>query len=342
VTGELDLAARNAPAVATPVGFVLAGDPPARTAAQLARLLRAAGLGEQALAATAVWLSRYESRSAHTVAAYIRDCGWWAGWCRHHGIDPTAAGPMAADVYATALAAAGLTPATTQRRLSAASSWMTYLIRAKAADHNPFTGVLRPAVDGESRGARGLSRQQVQAMLEVAATRYGHPRTRSRTTALVALAVVTLARSATLRALHVDDLGQDSGFDTIDLLAKGGKKLRVPIPGLAKNAVEEYLRERGRHPGPLLETANGRAMSASQVFRIVSRVAELAGVTGITPHSLRATGITLLLDEGVPIERIAELAGHADVRTTKAYDRKPGRRLARSPALRLAELLGSD
>jgi integrase/recombinase XerD len=324
--------------VASPGRYLLTGEPPARTAAELARLLRTIGLGETVLNATAVWLARYEGRSAATVRGYVRDCGWWAAWCAHHGIDPTAATALAADAYAAALGTSGLSRASQARRLAVASSWIASLIRVEAADRNPFAGQHRPTVDAAGRGARGLTLGQVEDLL-AAADRYGHPRTRTRTRLLLTLAVVTLARSATLRAIRVDDLGHDSGHDTLDLTVKGGRKLRVPLPPFALAAVEAHLEVRGRHPGPLLETSTGRPMAPSQVFTTVARVAELAGVTGITPHSLRATGITLLLDAGVPIELIAELAGHADVRTTKAYDRRSGRRLSRSPAHKLATML---
>jgi integrase/recombinase XerD len=282
-------------------------------------------------------LAKFEARSAATVRAYVRDTGWWAAWCAHAGLDPTHASALHADAYAAALAAAGLARATQVRRLAAASSWITALIRAQAADHNPFAGQDRPAVDEHNGGARSLSQHQVDALIRAAAT-YGHHRTRTRTRALIALAIVTLARSSSLRALDIGDLGTDAGHDTVDLTVKGGRRVRVPLPAFAKGPLGAYLAERGPRPGPLFATATGKPLAASQVFKLVRRVAQAAGIDGITPHSLRATGITLLIDAGVPLELIAELAAHRDVRTTKGYDRKPGRRLGRSPAYQLGEM----
>ncbi|MFI0449773.1 tyrosine-type recombinase/integrase [Actinomadura sp. 6N118] len=118
------------------------------------------------------------------------------------------------------------------------------------------------------------------------------------------MAIVTLARSSGLRALRLEDLGADAGHDTIDLTVKGGRTVRVPLPPWAKAALDAYLAERGTEPGPLFATATGKPMAASQVFKLIRQAARTAGVHGISPHSLRATGITLLIDAGVPIELI--------------------------------------
>jgi integrase/recombinase XerD len=91
----------------------------------------------------------------------------------------------------------------------------------------------------------------------------------------------------------------------------------------------------------VLTTASGRPWAASEAYRTVQRLARSAGIAHadrITPHSLRHTAITSALDAGSPLRDVQDLAGHADPRTTRRYDR--GRHnLDRSPAYALAAYL---
>lgn len=105
--------------------------PPARDAAGLAELLRAAQAGPQVLAATAGWLVSERRSSPRTQDAYIKEVSWWLWWVQARGLELDRVPYIEADLFAAAMRHAGYEPGTRRRRLSALSSWYGYLIRAR-------------------------------------------------------------------------------------------------------------------------------------------------------------------------------------------------------------------
>lgn len=308
------------------------GRPPVRAPQELASLLRAVGLSETALRATAVWLVSGRRESDHTRAAYIRDVGWWVAWCSAAGVDAGDPPTAAADLYMAELKASGLARATIGRRVAAVSSWYTYLVRERGAAVNPFDGAERPRLDTAASATRGLSREQITAVL-AHADRHESARTR----ALLWLMFATAGRIGSLLAARIEHLGQDRGHQVIDLQVKGGAMKRFAVPPAALAAIERYLTERG-HPaeGLLLVTRTGRALGQPYAWKLVNRIAGAAGITHpISPHSFRHSAITIALSDGRPLHVVQDFAGHADPRTTRRYDRARDS-LDRSPAYHLA------
>ena len=311
------------------------GTPPARTPQELASLLRTAQLPEQALRATAVWLVSGRRESDHTRTAYVRDVGWWVAWCAAAGVDASHPPTAAADLYMAELTASGLARATIGRRVAAVSSWYTYLVRENGAATNPFDGAERPRLAGAASATRGLTREQMAAIL-THATGHETPRTR----ALLWLMFATAGRIGSLLSARVEHLGQDHGHQVIDLTVKGGTRKRFAVPPAALDALHHHLAERG-HPatGLLFVTRTGRALGQPYAWKLVNRVARAAGVTHpISPHTFRHTAITIALSDGRPLHVVQDFAGHADPRTTRRYDRAR-HNLDRSPSHRLAMLL---
>jgi integrase len=109
---------------------------------------------------------------------------------------------------------------------------------------------------------------------------------------------------------------------------KGNKDRRVPLSSSAVPTLEEWLTARGAWAGPLFcRTRKGnkiveQRLSAQAVYKAVQRRATAAHVRQMTPHDLRRTFISNLLDAGVDLSTSSELAGHRDPRTTKRYDRR--------------------
>lgn len=331
--------APRAAAVAVPAALPLRGAAPARTARDLADLMRAQGLPEAVLEKTAAWLSGERRQSAATQAGYIRDLSWWLVYLAARGVDPADADPAEADLYAAALRDAGLADATRARRLSAASSWYGYLHRAGLVARNPFgKGMERPAVPQVST-TRGLSADELERLLAYAAARES-----ARTYALLALMLSTGCRVSSVIKATVDGIGRDRGHTVIDLPVKGGRTKRFVLPPLAADALDRYLTEqRGRRPGPLFTTRNGRPIDQPYIFRLLRRLAAAAGIPcadQISPHSLRHSVATMLLDRGCPLHVVQDLLGHADPRTTRRYDRAR-ESLDRSPAYELGAALAA-
>ncbi|WP_433469829.1 tyrosine-type recombinase/integrase [Spirillospora sp. CA-128828] len=298
----------------------------------MASLLHAARMPEGGSRATAVWLVSGRRESDHTRAAYIRDVGWWVAWCLATGVDAGSPSTTAADVYMAELKASGLARATVGRRVAAVSSWYTYLVRKQCVAVNPFDGAERPRLDTSTSTTRGMSREQMSALLAHAAQHET-----ARTHALLWLMFATAGRIGSVLAARVQDLDQDRGHQVIDLTVKGGTTKRFVVPPAALAAIHAYLAERG-HPedGLLFVTRTGRALGQPYAWKLVNRVSHAAGIAfKISPHSFRHSAITIALTDGRPLHVVQDFAGHADPRTTRRYDRAR-ESLDRSPAYELA------
>jgi integrase/recombinase XerD len=308
------------------------GPAPARGPHELASLLRAAGMAEAGLRATAMWLVSGRRESAHTRSAYVRDVSWWVSWCAARDCSPAAATTSMADLYLAALGASGLARATIGRRVAAVSSWYTYLVRERCAVINPFEGAERPRLDPGNSSTRGLSREQVTAVLEHAGAHES-----ARTYALLWLMFATAGRISSILDARIEDLSQDRHHQVLDLTVKGGRTKRFAIPPAALAAIHDHLAERGGpESGLIFVSRNGRRLVQSYAWKLVNRVARAAGIPyGISPHSFRHSAITIALSDGRPLHVVQDFAGHADPRTTRRYDRAR-ESLDRSPAYGLA------
>ena len=189
------------------------------------------------------------------------------------------------------------------------------------ATADPASGVKPPAP--AKRLPKALPLAQVEAILEAA----GAPGTTLalRDRALLELLYGTGARISEAVGLDVDDL------DTVDqavlLRGKGGKQRVVPVGSYALEAVDAYLvRGRpelvaaGKGTPALFLNARGGRLSRQSAWAVLVRAAERAGVTtDVSPHTLRHSFATHLLDGGADVRVVQELLGHASVTTTQVY-----------------------
>jgi site-specific recombinase XerD len=323
--------ALNRPAAA----LTLRGRPPADSPDALLALLADAGAAPAVLQSTRSWLARRPSE--HSRTAYAKDAAWWLAFCAAAGVDPTRARPTDADDYETALRETGLAKSTRARRLAAASSWYTYLVRADVADRNPFEGMERPSVAADDSPTRGLTAAQLAKLLA-----YARDHESTRTYALLATLATTAGRIGSVLALTVGKLGYDQGHRVADLVVKGDKTKRVVLVPLAVEAIDRHLGPgRRRAAEYVFATRTGKPMDEPAAFRLIRRVAKAAGIPHhdtLSPHSLRHSYATALLSKGVPLADVQDAMGHADPRTTRRYDRDAGK-LHRSPSYRLQEEL---
>jgi integrase/recombinase XerD len=189
------------------------------------------------------------------------------------------------------------------------------------AEHDPAADVRPPAPP--RRLPKALSVAQVEALLRAA----GDDRTPKelRDRALLELLYGTGARISEAVGLDLDDLDRESG--ALRLVGKGGKERIVPVGRFALEAVEAYL-VRGRAvladrgpggPALFLNSRGGRLsrQSAWTVLRAAATRADLSGE--ISPHTLRHSYATHLLDGGADVRVVQELLGHASVTTTQIY-----------------------
>jgi integrase/recombinase XerD len=154
--------------------------------------------------------------------------------------------------------------------------------------------------------------------------------------ALLELLYGTGARISEAVGLDVDDLGigdgpggPDGPSATLRLSGKGGKQRIVPVGRYAREAVDAYLvrarpalaagsRRASASPAVFLNARGGR-LTRQGAWGILKTAAGRAGLTGISPHTLRHSFATHLLDGGADVRVVQELLGHASVTTTQVY-----------------------
>jgi len=147
-----------------------------------------------------------------------------------------------------------------------------------------------------------------------------------RDAAMLAVLYTGGLRRSELAGLALSDYTADP--PTVRVTGKGRKEREVPLPQSAGAAVAAWLDLRGDAPGglflPLSRTGRilGGSITAQAVNNMLIKRAEAAGVDHLSPHDLRRTFVSTLLDKGADISTVQGLAGHASVTTTQRYDRR--------------------
>ena len=331
------------------------------------------GLGTQPASAgryglrrlTVLWLEA--DKSEHTRRAYFGDLASWLGWCQRTGLDPLAARRADIDDWkstsTTTTRTGEIRPAasaTIARRLAAVSSWYRYLQSNDVTSANPVAAVRRPRTAG-TPPLPALDLASAARLLDHAEQRARRNGTEAswRDAALVFLLFHTGLRVSAVTEAQVCDLDHDSGHTVLRFWKKGRTRDFVPLPGPALAAVTAYLQIRadrlGQRPaaltGPLLATTprpprtGGHPLTQRDVWRCLRTLAGQAGLDQagtITPHTARRTAGTLLLAHGVEVQKVQDLLGHADIRTTRDRYDAHRHKLDSSPAYTLAQILADQ
>jgi len=146
-----------------------------------------------------------------------------------------------------------------------------------------------------------------------------------RNRALIELLYATGARVSEIIALDIGDLRRENDFSTVKLRGKGGKERIVPIGSFARLALDQYLVRirpslaKGSEPA-LFVSARGARLTRQSAWQLVLKSAKNAGLERkVSPHALRHSFATHLIDGGADIRVVQELLGHASVTTTQIY-----------------------
>jgi site-specific recombinase XerD len=277
------------------------------------------------------WLSSGKRRSRATRRAYADDIRHWAAFAAGLGRGRLRLGSLSyADVSAWRLLqeSRGVSGRSMARRLSSLSS-----LHEHAARHG-WAGLASP-VDPEDHRPR-IDRHDTSSatpVLEVAELQALAQAAGTAGEALVVLLLYTLAgRVSEMCALDLDARIIRPGRVSLDLTRKGGKERVLPLPAAVAGLLEVHVA--GRVSGPLLADASGGRVDRFAVDRILTRLGRRAGVLpgrDVTPHVMRASRITHMIDAGEPLAEIQAFADHADPATTIGYftRRKAAERNAR-------------
>ena len=203
----------------------------------------------------------------------------------------------------------GLDATSIVRKLAAVRSWMRFLARRGRLQRNPALDVRGPRLGRKL--VSFLPVDESEALLDDGSLA---PRDR----AVLELLYATGLRVSELAGLTVTDV--DAETRTLRVVGKGRKERIVPFGAKAARALEAYLVIRGTRNGPLFVGARGRALAVRSIYELVRRRARASGITRrVSPHTLRHTFATHLLDRGADLRLIQDLLGHSRLSTTQRY-----------------------
>jgi site-specific recombinase XerD len=225
--------------------------------------------------------------------------------------------------------------ATIRRKLAALSSLFEYLCDKNAVTHNPVKGVKRPKVESYEGKTPALGDHQARELLNAP-----DPETLKgkRDRAMLSMLLYHGLRREELTSLSVKDITQRRGVLHVRVHGKGGKTRYLPLHPGTTELVSEYVEALG-HGGdpssplfrPVRNNLTGKldeAMTTHGVYKVVKYYARKVGIGDIERlgvHALRATAATNALDHEADIAKVQEWLGHANIATTRIYDRRKHR-----------------
>ena len=269
------------------------------------------------------YLALERGRSENTIAAYRSDLSGYLTWLSHQRVES----PQLVSAELVQRFASGLdgSPRTIQRRLSAVRSFHRFLVEDEVAPVDPTAQLTAPAQP--ERLPKALSVTQVQQLLEGVS---GDDPVSLRDRALLEVLYATGGRVSEITGLAVDDVfGADgSPAQLLRLRGKGNKERIVPLGSHARTSLDAYVvrarpalaKNSKGSSAALFLGARGGALSRQNVWLILQKRAEGARITErLSPHTLRHSCATHLLQGGADIRVVQELLGHQSVATTQIY-----------------------
>ena len=206
----------------------------------------------------------------------------------------------------------GYASASLRRKLACLRSFFRFLLHEEIVMADPTAGLATPKLG--QRLPRAVSPEDMRRLLWAARN---SEKNTSRTHTIFQVLYSTGARVSELCDMNIEDI--DFAEATVRVRGKGDKERLVLLTVPAMNAIIEYVQFRPAE-GPLLLNRRGQRLSPLTVQRTVREVAQRAGVTSkVTPHALRHSFATHMLERGADVRVIQELLGHSNLATTQIY-----------------------
>lgn len=260
------------------------------------------------------YLRLEKAASVHTLKNYLADLNHLIRFLKERGsVDLLKVDAQILRSYVASLFGK-LEPASIARRLSSVRAYYRFLLKKGVLELSPAEDLTLPKLP--KKLPRFLVQDEAKALMEAEAGREG-PGT-LRDVAILEILYGTGIRVGELAGLKFQDM--DLGEAWVRVRGKGNKERIVPLGGKAMAALRAYLQERGTGPGPLFLNPQGARLTERSIQRIVKRRALRAGIVKrTTPHTLRHSFATHLLEEGADLRGIQELLGHSSLSTTQKY-----------------------
>lgn len=266
-------------------------------------------------------------RNRHTRFAYARACARFLDWCEDRGLRLEQIEPMVVAAYIEGLCQ-GMSPSSVKQHLAAIRGLFDWLTTHHVIEANPARSVRGPKHSVVEGTTPAFEPKQARQLLEsIDTTTIGGLRDR----AIIATLIYTAARVGAVVNLKVKHFAQDGTQWCLRLGEKGGKVRKIPCRHDLEQFIHDYLAAAGialEKDTPLFRTMNrsrqltDRALNRIEAAAMLKRRLKAAGLPpNLCCHSFRSTTATDLINQGVPLEDVQYLLGHADPRTTRFYDR---------------------
>ncbi len=272
------------------------------------------------------YLAVEKGLSQNTVEAYRNDLQQLAGFMQaeatRQGVIPPWAGFNRQSMlsYLLNLKERNYAPTTIARKVAAVKSFFNFMVSEGVMKTNPVEGVGSPRI-GKSL-PRPISVSQVRRLLEQP-TKRDTPEAK-RDKAMLELLYASGMRVSELTSLNLDDIDIEGGY--VRCFGKGHKERLIPVHRQATSAVAEYMKEvrprlvRRQEETALFVNARGDRLTRQGLWQILKGYAEDAELeVDITPHTLRHSFATHMLNGGADLRSVQELLGHANITTTQVY-----------------------
>lgn len=269
-----------------------------------------------------------EHHNPHTQAAYLRAVRRFLAWAEREGVELPAITPGMVGHYLVGL---GGSPAKRNLHLSALRGFFDRLVNRHVVILNPAAsvkGVKETVMEGKTPEITIAQARMLLASVDTGQL------VGLRDRAILAMLAYTICRAGAVAKLRLGDFQHDGEQYMLRFQEKGGKSREIPVRHDLEGFIRAYLDaasiESEAKDAPLFRAGNGRTgklgggpLSSKTVCEMVKRRLKDAGLPSrLLPHSFRVTGITDLLGQGLPLEDVQYLAGHAEPRTTGLYDRR--------------------
>jgi integrase/recombinase XerD len=264
--------------------------------------------------------------SQNTLTAYRSDLGKLANFAKVSGKDIAALQPDDLAMFLRALREQGLDPKSIARALVAVRGFFKFLLQDGLLTVDPSSNLEAPK--SWQSLPRFLADEEVERLLDAPDTST-HLGVRDK--AMLEVLYATGLRVSELVGLAVSNLNLDPGFITV--FGKGGKERAVPVGANAVEWLRKYTANRARllardnTTTALFLTEAGQAFTRQAFWKLIVAYGERAGIGHITPHLMRHSFATHLLENGADLRSVQMMLGHSDISTTQIYTHITNERL---------------
>ena len=264
------------------------------------------------------FLQNEKKLSNNTLQSYNRDINQYKEYLEKNNINYLKVDNEQINTYMKYLQDIGKKTSTISRNLASIRSFYQYLIRIKKIKHDPTENIQSPKV--EKRVPSVLTSQEVELLLD-------QPKDvdlkGTRDKAMLEVAYATGMRVTEIISLNVEDVHMEEGYVTCK---NAGKQRNIPLGSISIKALKEYIDEarpimiKDENETALFVNVNGKRLTRQGFWKIVKFYKEQAHITkDITPHVLRHSFATHLLQNGADLKAIQTMLGHSDISSTQVY-----------------------